>query len=117
MLKSEKTFLKLATNRVNKSNEITEKEIETAFVKYAESKGCEALKLVFLRLKGFPDRSVLCKNGETFYIEFKRKGKKLTDLQIKVRNMLETYGFEYHVCDEIGQAEEILDEVLSWHSS
>jgi hypothetical protein len=107
-------FLSRADKRVAKKAEIDEKkDIENPFVKYAKNRKCKALKLIFLSKKGFPDRTILCPNARIFFIEFKRKGKPPTPPQVACRKLLESFGFEYYICDEVGQAETILDEFLS----
>ena len=108
-------FLSRATKRIAKQSEVKEIDIEDHYVKHAKNKKCKALKLIFLNKKGFPDRTTLCRGGGILFIEFKRKGKQKsssTSNQIKVRALLESFGFEYHVCDEIGQAEKYLDNFL-----
>ncbi len=107
-------FLNKAEKTAKKSKEITEADIELTFCKFADSKGCRALKLIFLNKKGFPDRTVICPGGNVFFIEFKRKGAKQSPVQKKVEKLLRHYGFEYYVCDEIGQAEKILEEFLAF---
>lgn len=89
-----------------------EKIIEKTFVEYAKSKGALCLKLVFFTGGGFPDRTLIV-NGKIIFIEFKQKGKKLRPLQVVIKKRLESHGCVYHVCDEIGQAEAILDEMVS----
>lgn len=107
-------FLSRATKRQAKRAEITETDIEDDFCKYAKKLGCKALKLIFLNKRGFPDRTIICQGGRVFFIEFKRNGKKPTRTQILVRKMLESYGFEYYVCDVKGQAESHLDNFLAF---
>ena len=107
-------FLNNATKRKAKDKEITEADIENKFCKFAKTKGCESLKLVFLNKKGFPDRTVLCPKGRILFIEFKRLGKKQSPAQKLVQRMLERLGFEYYVCDQIGQAENILENFLAF---
>ena len=106
-------FLKNASKTVSKRNIILEASIEDAFVKYAKSKGCKALKLILLNKRGFPDRTVLTPNGGILFIEFKKKGEKLRSTQIPVKKILTDLGFEYYVCDEKGQAEKQLDRYIS----
>lgn len=106
-------FMKRAVKTENKNLEIPEANIENAYVKHAKKKGCKSFKLVLLAGRGWPDRTNLCTGGRIFFIEFKRKGKTLEPKQILVRRMLEGLGFEYHMCDEIGQAEQILDLFLT----
>jgi len=87
--------------------------IEDHFVKYAKSKGCLAYKLIILNKRGFPDRTILIGDGKLFFIEFKQKGKKLSPTQITVKKILVGFGFGYYVCDEIGQAEIILNKYIN----
>ena len=103
-------FLSRANKRISKSKEISETDIESTFVKFA--KKSHALKLIFLNKSGFPDRTVLCPGARVFFVEFKRKGKKQSPVQKIVMELLRSVGFEYHVCDEIGQAENILKKFL-----
>lgn len=107
-------FINKASKTVSKSKQVTETDIEGDFVKFAKKSGCKAYKLIFLRARGFPDRTILCPGGRVFFIEFKRKGKKQTSTQISVQRALEGLGFEYYVCDEKGQAEKILEEFLAF---
>lgn len=106
-------FITAATKRRAKRAEVKEIDIEKAFCRYADKLGCKALKLIFLNKKGFPDRTIICRGGMVFFIEFKSKGKKPSPPQIIVRKMLESFGFEYHVCDAKGQAESHLDDFLA----
>ncbi len=105
-------FLSRAIKRKAKRVEVKEIDIEKAFCKYADKLGCKALKLIFLNKKGFPDRTIICHGGRIFFIEFKRKGKKPSPAQIVVRKILESFGFEYYICDTEGQAEYYLDKFL-----
>lgn len=109
---STEEFLSRATKRVKKKSQVKEADIESTFVTYAKNNGCKAYKLIILNIKGFPDRTVLCPQGRVLFIEFKRKGKATTAPQVGVRKILESLGFAYHVCDAIGQAEQILDDFL-----
>ena len=105
-------FLKSAEKRVSKASDDSEADIEDAFCKHAIKSGCKALKLVYLRRRGFPDRTVLCPNGRVLFIEFKRKNTHQTSTQFAVQQMLEYLGFNYYICREIGQAEQILQNFL-----
>lgn len=108
------SFLNNASKTISKKLEVAEVDIEDNFVKHAKNKKCKALKLRYLNKKGFPDRTVCCPGGRIFFIEFKRKNKKQTAPQKIAQKLLEGLGFEYHVCDKIGQAEAILDDFLEW---
>ena len=105
-------FGRRATKAVAKSKDISEADVENPFVKYAKYRGCTAYKLRLIGLKGFPDRTVLCYGGRVFFVEFKKKGKKLSPTQLPIKHLLEKLGFKYYICDAIGQAEKHLDEVL-----
>ena len=107
-------FINSAEKRKAKQSEITEDYIESKFCKYAKSRKCQALKLIYLNKKGFPDRTVVCPGGRVFFIEFKRSGKKQSKPQELTQKLLEGFGFEYYVCDEIDQAENILDNFLAF---
>jgi hypothetical protein len=110
-------FLSRASKTKAKASEIKEKDdVELPFCKYAERNGCKALKLIYLRKKGFPDRTVICPGGKVFFIEFKRPGKPLEPLQKIAQSLLLSFGFEYYVCDQPGQAEKILDNFLAFSS-
>ncbi len=109
---STQEFLSRANKHTAKKSEIPETDIEDHYVKHAKNKKCKALKLIFLNKKGFPDRTTLCPGGRILFIEFKRKGKKLTLNQKTIKAILVSFNFEYHMCDVIGQAEGILDRFL-----
>lgn len=107
-------FLQRAKARAKRESEVREIDIEKAFCDYAKSKGCRALKLIENGKRGFPDRSILCPGGRIFYIEFKRPGKKheVSAGQIKTMSVLESLGFECHVCDDLDEAKNILNVFL-----
>jgi len=105
-------FISKAEKTVKKKSETAEIDIEDTYVKYAKNKGCKAIKLIFLNRKGFPDRTTLCSGGRIFFIEFKKKNKRPSLAQAIVRRMLRSFGFEYYVCDQVGQAEKHLDRFL-----
>lgn len=106
-------FLSNASKTLTKKAQIKEIDIEEEYCKYASYRKCKALKIAFVFKKGFPDRTTLCPGARILFIEFKKKGKSSSPIQIKCRKLLEHFGFEYHVCDKIGQAEKILDKFLN----
>jgi len=110
---STEEFLSIGSKREAKKSEIAETDIEDHYCTHAKKRGCKAIKLILLRKRGFPDRTTLCPGARILFIEFKRKGKKPSPVQYRVRKLLVSFGFEYHVCDEIGQAEKILDDFLA----
>lgn len=112
---STEDFLNRASKTKAKQAQLREKEdIEIPFAKFAERNGCKALKLIFLRKKGFPDRTVICPGARVFFIEFKKPGAAQSPAQIIVQKLLESFGFEYYVCDQPGQAEKILENFLAF---
>jgi hypothetical protein len=89
-----------------------EKKIESAFVRYATSKGCIAYKFTSPNRRSVPDRMVVCP-GEVFFIEFKATGKKPSPSQTREIKRLRKLGQYVYVCDAIGQAEGLLDLMLT----
>jgi hypothetical protein len=111
---SAEEFLSRASKTKAKQSQLREAEgIEQPFCRYAETKGCKALKLIYLRKKGFPDRTVICPGARVFFIEFKKPRGTLAPAQVMVRKLLESFGFEYYLCDQPGQAEKILEDFLA----
>lgn len=90
---------------------MTEADIEKAFVAYAESIGCYALKLRIDGKNGFPDRTVLTPRG-MFFIEFKAPGGKLRPAQEEWIERLRKLGFYVAVIDSVAMAEQTLNTVL-----
>ncbi|QEF98174.1 VRR-NUC domain protein [Stieleria maiorica] len=88
-----------------------EADIESAFVAYADRKGCLALKLRIDGANGFPDRTVITPRG-IFFAEFKKPGGKLRPAQKRIAEELRRLGFQVITPTEIGQAEKALDEFL-----
>lgn len=105
-------FLKRAAKTKAKKEETKEVDIEGEYVKFAKTLGCLAIKLILLNRRGFPDRTTLCPGGRILFIEFKRPGEPLRPTQAIVRKTLESFGFEYHLCDGFGQAEQALTNFL-----
>ena len=69
---------------------VLESEVESALVRYAESKGCLCLKLKLVSGRGFPDRLIITPRGVHGYAETKRPfGGKLSPHQLKFRRELE----------------------------
>jgi hypothetical protein len=89
-----------------------ESEIEGAFVKYAQARGCYALKLRLDGRNGWPDRTVIGPEGLVMFVEFKRPGSKLRPMQRVWVKVLESQGFVVIRPTRIGEAEAKLDELL-----
>lgn len=107
-------FLSNASKTIEKRSKPAEIDIENTYKIYAKSIGCIPVKLVLLRLRGFPDVTTLCPGGRILFIEFKKPGKKnnLSANQNKWRDKLQKLGFSYFVCDTVSQAKRALDEFL-----
>lgn len=90
-----------------------EAEIENAFVKYAESRGCYALKLRLDGRNGWPDRTVVGPEGLIMFVEFKRPGGKIRPMQRVWEKVLKSCGFIVLKPTSIGEAEAKLDELLA----
>lgn len=89
----------------------TEADIENAFVAYASSRGCEALKLRIDGQNGWPDRTVISPGGVLF-MEFKRPEGKLRPMQKVWRKMLREMGHEVWTPRSVEEAKTILDRFL-----
>ena len=103
-------FIELAEKK--RVKKILEKDIEMAFVNWAKDKNIEVPKLALLYKRSFPDRTILLPGGQAVFIEFKRKGKPLTQNQKEWANKIKSLGFPFFVCDEIGQAERIITKLI-----
>ena len=75
---------------------ILEKEIESFFRDSIKKIGGRCLKWVSPGTSGVPDRIVLYK-GKVYFVEVKRPGGKLTNLQQQFGNYLVTNGFNYFI--------------------
>lgn len=89
-----------------------ESTVESAFVAYAESIGCKALKLRIDGQNGWPDRTVVTPRG-TLFAEFKTEAGKLRPMQRVWKKVLEDLGYIYIIPRQIGDAEKELDRFLA----
>jgi len=80
---------------------ILEKDIEKAFLKEAKKRGHRAIKFKDPSRRGAPDRIVLGKDRLIFFVEFKAPSKKPKPHQYKYHEMLESFGFEVLICDNM----------------
>jgi hypothetical protein len=60
---------------------MTEKEIEAYFVKRVKALGGYSYKFRSITLRGVSDRIVCLPNGETWFVELKKPGGRLSPLQ------------------------------------
>ena len=92
-----------------KTDNPLEKVIEKKVCDYAKSKGCIHYKFLSANCRGVPDRIIITLTGHVMFVEFKRKGKKLTPLQERHRNMLVTNSATYYMIDSIEKGKEMID--------
>lgn len=85
-----------------------EKTLETKACQRIKGLGGLALKFNSPSSRGWPDRLILCHNGNIFWIEFKKKGRKPTKLQDYRHNALIQRGFHVYSCHSDAQLTEIL---------
>lgn len=83
-----------------------ESKIERTVCEYAKKAGCVTYK--FTGHKGVPDRIFMIK-GKTFFIEFKAKGKKPTELQRKTMGDIVSKGIACYICDDVESGKRIID--------
>lgn len=86
---------------------------ERKFVALVESEGNVALKVL---RRGWPDRLIQLEYGYSFYIEFKRKGKKPRKLQEHFQKQIRKKKIHVYTCDTYAQALEIYEYEKSFHS-
>lgn len=88
-----------------------EKDIEKRVCDFAKSLGMLVYKFTSPSRRSVPDRMFITKDGKVFFIEFKRKGQKLTDAQ-KVEIMkIEKQGVPVYVVDNVEDGKRIVQIV------
>jgi len=90
-------------------NDPLECDIESAVCTYGISKGIKHRKFKTPNRRSAPDQIFFPGQGRTFFIEFKRKGKKATKAQLREHRRLEDLGFVVYVVDNKKQGKEIID--------
>lgn len=79
---------------------MTEQAIQSKITKHYESKGWEVIKLMKCNKNGYPDLMLL-KDGTTRFIEVKKPGGKIAELQKYRIKQLRQQGFDAVVMDGI----------------
>jgi hypothetical protein len=92
-----------------KNDNPLEKVIEKTVCKYAESKGCIHYKFLSDNCRGVPDRIIITLAGDVLFVEFKRKGKKLTPLQKVHRDKIQNNMGMYYMVDSIEDGKYMVD--------
>ncbi len=85
-----------------------ESKVERTIVKYAKSKGWLVFKFVSPANKGVPDR-IFIKRGYIVFIEFKKPGEDLNDLQFYIYQQLKINCCDIFVVDNISEGKKIID--------
>ncbi len=86
-----------------------EKDIEIPVTRYAEGKGCIAIKLNGEHNRGKPDKAFFYGNT-VLIIEFKKPGEKPTKLQQQWLDKFVALGFEAIVIDNVGKGKTAVDK-------
>ena len=90
-----------------------EKQIEAAVTKHVKLLGGLSFKFTSPARPGVPDRIFVFPGNIVIFMEFKRKGNKPTDLQIKEMEQLMGRGCDVTWVDSVEDAKAFIHEVLS----
>ncbi len=88
-----------------------EKVIEKKVCEYAKKHGVLQFKLTSPSFVGLPDRVFINKSGKIYLIEFKRKGKKPTEIQLFIHRKLQAHSCNVCVIDDVDEGKELIDEL------
>jgi Holliday junction resolvase len=86
--------------------------VQQPVVRYARSKGFDALKISGPGRRSYPDYMFLGDPGIIFFIEFKRPKKKPTEKQQKKIDRLLAMGFDVWWTDSADEGKKIIDLYL-----
>jgi len=86
--------------------QVLETALERGCVTVAEKHKCLLVKVE--KRKGWPDRILLCPNGQMAWIEFKRPGEKPTKFQEHIHEVLRSMNFRVYVVDNYSEFLEAL---------
>lgn len=104
----EKDMKKNIANLVEHA-EVSEKMIERYLVERVKSIGGVCLKYSNAGMVGYPDRVALFPGGQTYWIELKSKGKKLSKVQSIRKAELEKLGHPVLVIDSKNSVDEFIN--------
>jgi len=92
------------------SSKLLEKDIEKRVCDYGKrTHNIEHRKFTSPARRSVPDQLMLPGDSVCFFIEFKRKGKKATDAQLREHRRLEAQGYTVYVIDDVDEGKGILD--------
>ena len=89
---------------------ILESKLEQKVIKYAEEMGYITFKVSPVSSRGWPDRVFINYLGDHIYIELKKSGKKLRNLQAYRIEQLQERNIPVLWTDDFEKAKEFLDE-------
>lgn len=93
--------------------QVLERDIERRFCDAMKRRGVVVVKLNLQGNRGWPDRMVILPNSCVQFIEFKRPGEALRPLQIHNHAQLAMLGHIVATCDNVGDAVDLIDEILN----
>jgi hypothetical protein len=96
---------------LNKEKEMLEKEIEDKSVRYAKKKGWLAYKFTSPSRRSVPDRLFISPRAEIVFVEFKKKGGKPTDGQVREITRLREQGCYVFIFDDLDLFKIFIDTV------
>ncbi|CAB4140612.1 VRR-NUC domain containing protein [uncultured Caudovirales phage] len=81
---------------------MTESQLQSKIIQKFEKAGWMAVKLISTNTNGIPDLMCL-KAGKTVFIEVKRKGGLVSELQKYRHDQLNKQGFQVFIIDDLSQ--------------
>lgn len=90
-----------------------EKDIEKRVCDYAKAQGCLVYKFTSPARRSVPDRMFIMSHGKgVFFIEFKRRGKKLSEAQTVEKAKIENQGITVWVVDNVEDGKHAVRHML-----
>ena len=86
-----------------------EKEIEKTVCDYAKEKGIISYKFSSPNHVGVPDRIFFADGGIVFLVEFKRKGEKMTPMQLREGERIGNRGTDVYLIDSVEDGKRLID--------
>lgn len=99
---------------VSYSLHITESDVEEYLVKRCAACGFIAEKFTSPGKRSVPDRVVLRRNGNVFFVECKAPGKKPTDAQARDHNRRRARGFKVYVVDSFASVNDVMNVEIGY---
>lgn len=88
-----------------------EREVERHLVRRVKVMRGEVRKVKWIGRRGAPDRYVMLRGVEPFWVELKASGKRATDAQTREHQRMWRFGVHVYVCDSV----ESVNDMLSGH--